>query len=479
MSQQRRMDQITVGSEAPPNMIVDQLFAGVLPRRGIVFVLGAPKVGKSLFAIWLAACVATGQRLLEATGDQRRSYSDDFGLPKERGAALYVATEDKEIFHKRAGATLRYLTAHAPECIEQLPSGDLPIIRYPFGGLRYDCLPIVRSDIAARRDALEAAGYPTRVLIFDTLSASFDIGDENDNTEMQRLMLALREYSEQFDSLVVVVAHPKKSGRRQTGQVRGAGSITASADAILEVTKSTKSGRSCRRTVRIASIRDGACEGERFEFEIKTFDGEPAICPLAAPGGTSRTSNMASALTERHVRLLHHMEAWSATDGVVVEASSGHLVHAISLERMAQRAFDAEYPDGAGAETTNAARARDRVRKQVGRDGLNKLAKVGLLERYEVQSKPWFQPSTNWDEMTDTVATLAPRAGYTSAATLQREHINDFYAHPDRIGDAMSRALFRALTQAAIRIPQLPDSAQRSREQNGRSPLSQSELEGD
>lgn len=455
MNSQDRIRRITIGSEAPPDVDADYLFNGVLPRRGLVFILGAPKVGKSLFIMWLATCLATGRRLFESSTEQRHRYGDDFAMPTARGGTLYVAAEDGDIAHRRVAGMLEYLRMYDEAAAARLPNSDLPLINYPFGGLSLDSKVFVRDQTSDKRAKLVQAGFPVRLIVFDTLAAAFAIRDENDNAKMQELVRVLREYAVEFDALVVVVAHPKKNGRRQTGQVRGAGSVTASADVVLEIASRKARDGERRRTIRVASIRDGPCEGEKFEFEIGTFAGQAAIHPeRKREGPAADGEGVSRRLTAKHIELLQTLEAWSLTYGAVT-GSNGQLVYGISLERMVECVCEAEHLGGGETDKTAMLRTKDRIRKQVGRDGLFKLVEHGVFERYDVGGKPHFRPTADWDAMTEHVAALAPGAGYKSAATKQREQINQLYADAGRDGEAMPQPIFRAFVQAAIRTHQL------------------------
>lgn len=342
--------------------------------------------------------------------------------------------------------------------MNRLPQNDLPIAIYPFGGLKLDGMVFVRDDTKDSRALLEKAGFPVRLIVFDTLAAAFAVRDENDNAKMQELVRVLREYGEKFDALVVVVAHPKKSGRRQTGQVRGAGSVTASADVILEITSPKAHDLQRRRTVCVASMRDGACEGEKFKFDIGTFEGQVAIHPERKDDVPSTLGKDAGrVLSARHIELLRNLEAWSPEYGACTDTNDQQAVYGISLEKMVDCEFEAKNT-GIG-ETDRAAmqRTKDRIRKQVGRDGLFRLAELGICERYEVNGKAHFRPVTDWDAMTQRVATLARDADYKSAATKQRERVNQLYADVERKDEAMPLAVFSAFAQAAIRIQQFDD----------------------
>lgn len=449
----------TIGHDPRPDAKGEYLFEGVLPRTGLAFVLGAPNVGKSLFVVWMAACLATGRPLFEANAEQRQRYGEEFAQPLESGAVLYLSAEDADIFPKRAEAALRNIEASGMSAVSMLPGGKLPIICLSVAGLSDDSNAVlIERKVRSLIEDLERKGFPMRVVVFDTLTAAFRIDDENDNSKMQKVMRALREYGRRFDSLVVVVTHPKKGGRRSVGQVRGASSMTASADVILEILKPAGRGSTNARSVKVAKIRDGACEGEKFNFEIGRFAEQAAIHPVLKEARNSHTDKRSGdALTAKHIELLHDMEAWSAVYGAPVGGNGGHLIYGITLERMVQRQFEADYSGNRRADEAEAKRAKDRIRKQVGRDGLFKLAELGLLERYEESAKLCFRPATDWDAMTDGVAALAPGAGYRSAATHQRERINYLYAYDERDGDAMSRPLFRALHQLALRISPPPD----------------------
>jgi hypothetical protein len=434
----------SVGHEIRTDVNADYLFEGMIPRHGLAFLVGPPNVGKSLFIVWMATCLAIRRPLFGSDATQSRSTNLGFGAPFAPGAMLYITGEDEGIFPLRAKASFRWAQMTGDVTVQSLPDQRLPIICLPASDLSGDEAVIVEQKIENQRNDLEKAGFPIRVVVFDTLTSVFRINDENSNAEMQRLMRKLRGYGRRFDALVVVVGHPKK-GRARNGLVRGAGSIDATADVILKIAGPAR-GKTIRR-VSLEKIRHGVCAGASFEFEIGVFEGQAAVHPATKAVASS-------VLVSRYVELLLEFETWSPEYGALTENNGNKLVYGISLERMVNCKFDADHAGSTEMSRAHATRIKDRVRKQVGRDGLFKLVELGLCERYEDNGKLHFRPSLDWDTMSEKIAELDASTSYQSTATRQRNQINQLYADPERDGDAMPAPLFRALGQVAIRLRQ-------------------------
>jgi hypothetical protein len=186
---------IAAGDYRPPKL--DPLVKNWLNQRGLAFMFGQPKTGKSLFALDLVCSVTAGL--------------DWVGLPTaQMPSALYIAAEAPWTFGDRyAGWVARH--GDARPNISVLP--EAPRLTDP--GVRRDLL------------ALAASGA-FQIVVFDTLARCTPGVDENSAKEMGAIVELLAEMAQHC--LVVVVHHGRKNG----GGMRGTSALLAAADTVLE-----------------------------------------------------------------------------------------------------------------------------------------------------------------------------------------------------------------------------------------------------
>jgi hypothetical protein len=186
------------------------LFHKLLPAVGVAVVEGESQVGKSFFILELARCLATGTPI--------------FGTPpEERGGTLllYAGTEGSGI----------------EERMMALREADrLPIaFRAITSSLATaGALAALQDDIEAKAAQMLAQfGVPIRMVVFETLSASGLLKDENDNSEAAAAIAILGNMSKRMNALFVTTHHPPKAGKGS----RGASAIPNSADVRIEITR--------------------------------------------------------------------------------------------------------------------------------------------------------------------------------------------------------------------------------------------------
>ena len=337
---------------------------------------------------------------------------------------LYIAGEDANIFSRRADTAIKLLASTSDELAYSLPNQNLPVICLPAWGLKGDEAAILGrdEDINGCIHELEGLGFPIRVIVFDTLTSVFAIRDENNNSEMQELMRGLREYGRTFDALVIVIAHPEKNQKRRSiGQIRGAGALTANADLVLEMKFDKRKG-SDRRQVQVASIRDGVCDGEDFELEIVTLDGNAAIRPLEKRSNRrDRTDPAKSILREVHLDLLRDIEMCSLNFGELTTSDLGQSVLGVKQSDLVTYCMNAS--DFESDDKEEFSRRKDALRKQKGR-AADDLVEWGVLEKYGPLRQPCFRPVSAWHEMTGHVRKLTPQSDYVSEASRIRLDTN-------------------------------------------------------
>jgi hypothetical protein len=250
---------------------VDCLYDGLLPRTGLGILWGQTQAGKSLFVMRLAASLATGAPLVLSTSDPQE------GAPKYRGATLYFIGEGESGFSGRISAAEEALGDY----ISNLPEGmlHLPIVPIGIGYQKLEFaeqLDGILEAVGRKVEEYRAAGLAVRLIVFDTLVACFSINEENSNSEMERIVSAMRAFSHAFDCLVLAVAHPSKFRRDRESDIRGAGAPKNAADVILHLRAVNASPQ---RVLTINKLRDGGTANRTFSFRLEIFTGLPALIP--------------------------------------------------------------------------------------------------------------------------------------------------------------------------------------------------------
>jgi hypothetical protein len=186
------------------------MFYNLLPAVGVAVVTGPTNSGKSFLLMEQARCLGAGKSF--------------FGVePDERGGSifLYAGTEGSGVEGR-----LKALGEEA----------DLPIaiqrITRPLN--TPGALAELQTQIEAKADQMLARyGCPVRMVVFETLSASGLLKDENDNSEAAAAMAILGAMSLRMKALFVTSHHPDKTGKGS----RGASSIPNSADYVIEINR--------------------------------------------------------------------------------------------------------------------------------------------------------------------------------------------------------------------------------------------------
>jgi RecA-family ATPase len=177
--------------------------ADLIPARNVTLLTGDGGAGKSQIALQLAASTALNTGWL--------------GMHTEGGAVLYLSAEDElDELHRR----LADITSSYRRDIAELT--DLHIV--PLAGLdAVLAAPIARSNLIAPttlwhqvRD--QVAKLKPVLVVADTL-ADLYAGDENQRGQVRQFVTLLRGLALEFDTTVVMLAHPSL-----TGMANGTGS---------------------------------------------------------------------------------------------------------------------------------------------------------------------------------------------------------------------------------------------------------------
>jgi hypothetical protein len=217
------------------------LYFGLLPAAGTALLVGPSGAGKSFLAIGLAVSLATGRPF--------------FGVaPDERGGTIYVATEAQATLAKRLEAAA---PSSAPLAVSICGAGALSDAKQ---------LKSLFDDIAAESAAMkDRFGVPCRLIVFDTLSASGLLTDENDNAKAAIALAELQRLSTATGALVLATHHPPKDGKGE----RGAGALRANVDAILTVQHEAKAKV---RDLELTKSRDAEAPRSLGSYELKEVE---------------------------------------------------------------------------------------------------------------------------------------------------------------------------------------------------------------
>lgn len=173
------------------------LIEGLLPEQTLVGLIGKPGVGKSLCAIAMAVCVATGRDFLGQKVHQPRG-------------VVWLAGEDRQQLAIRQQAFANSLS---------LSSSEQALLIENFKTLKDDHSIHLSDSMFVRRliTQIRKSPKPVGLIVVDTWAATSDIGDENDNRQVQRTLEVLKAVSVKTGASVVLIHHPKRGGSEPRG----------------------------------------------------------------------------------------------------------------------------------------------------------------------------------------------------------------------------------------------------------------------
>ena len=201
-------------------MAAEWLVRGVLPARGVGFLVGAPGTGKSTVAIALAGAIAEGGTLHE--------------WPVEKaGGVVYAAAEGESGLDRRfvaavgegRGARIRLLLGLPP--LSERDGTDA-----------------FKAQVGAAAKEFADEGSELRLVVLDTVAASraFTDDDENRQGPWTQLFGWLRDLADEHRCAVLLLHHPKHdqggNGRSRSSLVpRGSSAAEGAADFRLTLRK--------------------------------------------------------------------------------------------------------------------------------------------------------------------------------------------------------------------------------------------------
>ncbi len=195
-------------SELAPQLQSEDLVHNLLAHGDVSVVYGQSNVGKSFWALELAAHVASS---MPYRGDSR----------VQGGIVFYVTLEGQRAFSNRIEA-LRIK--------EKLnPGAHLYVINSAFALLNdEDCGALVE----AVKEKTDEWKIPARLIVIDTLGRAMAGGDENSSVDMTSAIRAVDEIKTKTGAHVMLVHH---SGKDTTKGARGHSSLRAAVDTEIEI----------------------------------------------------------------------------------------------------------------------------------------------------------------------------------------------------------------------------------------------------
>ncbi len=385
------------GNENPPVYSGSELIKGFLPESGIVAIVGDPGAGKSFLALHIASCLATNRRFIDESYSLALG-SPSLGLATRKGSVLYLTAEGYDYLQDRIIAQEEYLEEKRYSSKYDMV-GRLPIVKMHVHSLSgIDQIPLIRDKVSEKLEQLKEAGFPLSAIIFDTLTSTWSINDENGNSEIQEIVSCLREYGKKFNCLIILIVHPPKSYMSKKGTVRGAGSLEASAEVIWNL---EQIGKSSKRRLTITKRRDGEYLWQSFEFDLVPYSNSAVIVPMAIDmdkeakkeGVKNNKTSRAPKISSIEIEVLQALEA--ATECRVIEGQVG-------VER--KSILDALlYLRDMGLVAQNSQISDDAFRQRVTRS-LAKLSNMQVIQLTTDQDgRENYSPRRPWSEMKEYV----------------------------------------------------------------------------
>ena len=256
-----------------------ELIKKLLPAYGIAVTGGQPSAGKTFIEMHKAVCLA---KVLPFFGCKIM----------ERVGTVFVAAEGRALMPNRFAAALakQSITERLPIAwINQLPDFSSA------AGIGLFVRQLKAMDERFQGDFGARLGQVT----IDTVAASFNMKDEDDNSEATRVCNVMRSIGEDIGALMAPVHH---YGKNPESGLRGASAWKGSADVVEGVLADIDplSGRASNRELVCVKARDGE-QGPISPFELEFvelgLDADSEIygsCCVVPADGKSRFDQAAT-----------------------------------------------------------------------------------------------------------------------------------------------------------------------------------------
>ena len=232
----------------PPNFVVDSLIS-----QGLHILAGAPKVGKSWLALWLATTIAKGEPV--------------WNLQTKQGTTLYLCLEDST---RRIQNRLFSITDEVPSNVRFCTESNILE-----KGLEQQLIQFLKE-------------YPDTVLIIiDTLQKVRGVKNDNAYANDYRDLSLLKRIADQHGTAILLIHHLRKEGDEDVfNRISGTTAISGAVDSSFTLVEDKRgSGR--------AKL---SCIGRDIEYrEIELERNEDNVWQLISdskvtPGGSIPTA---------------------------------------------------------------------------------------------------------------------------------------------------------------------------------------------
>jgi len=188
----------------------DWIVHGIIEADSLNLIFGDPESGKSLLAIDMACCVASGTSF--------------HGLPCKRGKVVYIAGEGESGLRRRFDAWAVATNTKVPLSSVFLSTEPQSLCSQGSGSIIQSLAKIP----------------PVSLVIIDTLSRNFGEGDENSTTDMNRFIKAVDQIRKLNGSAILILHHP---GHGDKHRARGALTLKAALDSEYRTDKTRSTGK--------------------------------------------------------------------------------------------------------------------------------------------------------------------------------------------------------------------------------------------
>lgn len=338
------------------------LIKGVLPTRGVAFIVGQSKAGKSFLAIDLVLSLAAGVPSV-------------LGRKASPCGVVYIAAEDADGCRGRVAAwRTKYgvedripfdLVAQGPDLLNKGQAADL------------------QASLVEASSRFRQQGTPLGVVVLDTLSKTIPGVDENSSTDMSTAFAVIEELARSIDALVLVIAHFGKSGGDKG--IRGWSGLDANSDATITLEREPNDPG--LRTLTIAKVKNGV-DGGRLAFRlepvglgIRDDDGdELTSCVPVYEEARDRTRRQLRPMSNYEQIVLAAVEDLTERGPTYPQTTTRdgvtHQIHAVSRDDVRERAF----ANGLASEQVQPTTARQRFGRSL----------VGLVTRGRIYAEGSF-----------------------------------------------------------------------------------------
>ncbi len=342
----------------PPPMLIKKL----IPRDGSCFVGGQSGAGKTFIAIDIATSLASGEPFFEHKVAERV------------GVAIFAAEGASTIASRVTVA--RNHKAHG-EILPITWLGAVPNLADPRE---------VKAMVNRLRavDARFRASHGVRLgaVICDTLAASFNLEDENNNSEAAKAIRAMKMLSDELGIVVLPVHHFGKAA--ETG-LRGASAWRAGCDTVLSVLadRDQTTGACRNRRLALTKSRTGE-EGWLAPFDLRFVelghdeDGDPFGACFVEPGEAESgdiTMSKPKALPRAARAYIDAFQIVAGEKGKKVRpfGSEGSEIHAVDREHVRGEFYLSWPADGDD----------DKAKKEAKRKSFNR-GEAEAIERHRI-----------------------------------------------------------------------------------------------